>query len=184
MLLNTKESKKDITNINMISTGRQTATVFVHLRKIFFILFLFRSIPGCSKREKRHLSTTRDQIVKSSPPFRFIFSKTSKGGCVLNGDAVAQNSNQANLVHRTSHAHITCEWDVNDDRAVLEGFRSLTLEGEAGTELVGSLVELLGIERATKTQGDTLTEEDVVGKGGNTTVVDLDLFIRSKKDGK
>jgi hypothetical protein len=40
---------------------------------------------------------------------------------------------------------------------------------------VGSLVELLGIERATETQGDTLTEEDVVGKGSNTTVVDLDL---------
>lgn len=54
-------------------------------------------------------------------------------------------------------------------------FLSLTLKGEAGTELVGSLVELLGIERATKTQGDTLTEEDVVGKSGNTTVVDLDL---------
>lgn len=52
---------------------------------------------------------------------------------------------------------------------------SLTLKGEAGTELVGSLVKLLGIERATKTQGDTLTEEDVVGEGGNTTVVDLDL---------
>lgn len=73
----------------------------------------------------------------------------------------------------------------NDDRRVLgEGFRGLTLEGEAGTELVGSLVELLGIERATKTQGDTLTEEDVVGKGGNTTVVDLDLFISKTKDGK
>lgn len=57
------------------------------------------------------------------------------------------------------------------------GFRGLTLEGEAGTELVGSLVELLGIERATETQGDALAEEDVVGKGGNTTVVDLDLFI-------
>lgn len=54
-------------------------------------------------------------------------------------------------------------------------FLSLTLEGEAGTELVGSLVELLGIERATETQGDALAEEDVVGKSGNTTVVDLDL---------
>jgi hypothetical protein len=40
---------------------------------------------------------------------------------------------------------------------------------------VGSLVELLGVERATETQGDTLTEEDVVGEGSNTAVVDLDL---------
>lgn len=59
-------------------------------------------------------------------------------------------------------------------------FLSLTLKGEASTELVGSLVELLGIERATKTQGDTLTEEDVVGKSGNTTVVDLDLLLRKE----
>ncbi|KAI6768298.1 hypothetical protein HG530_006307 [Fusarium avenaceum] len=60
---------------------------------------------------------------------------------------------------------------------------SLTLEGEAGSELVGSLVELLGIERATKTQGDTLTEEDVVGKGSDTTVVDLDLEFRTRVNG-
>jgi hypothetical protein len=56
---------------------------------------------------------------------------------------------------------------------------SLTLEGEASTELVGSLVKLLGVERATETQGDTLTEEDVVGKGSNTTVVDLDLYFEA-----
>jgi hypothetical protein len=43
---------------------------------------------------------------------------------------------------------------------------------------VGSLVKLLGVERTTKTQGDTLTEEDVVGDGGNTAVVDLDLGER------
>lgn len=42
--------------------------------------------------------------------------------------------------------------------------------------LVGGLVELLGVERATETQGDALAEEDVVGKGSNTTVVDLDLY--------
>lgn len=41
--------------------------------------------------------------------------------------------------------------------------------------LVGSLVELLGVERATETQGNTLTEEDVVANGGDTTVVELDL---------
>jgi hypothetical protein len=68
---------------------------------------------------------------------------------------------------------------INDCRAALSDFSflSLTLEGEAGAELVGSLVELLGIERATKTQGDALAEEDVVGKSGNTTVVDLDLYF-------
>jgi hypothetical protein len=44
-----------------------------------------------------------------------------------------------------------------------------------GTNLVGSLVELLGVERATETQGDALAEKDVVGKGSNAAVVDLDL---------
>lgn len=43
------------------------------------------------------------------------------------------------------------------------------------TNLVGSLVELLGVERATKAEGDALTEENVVGEGSNTAVVDLDL---------
>lgn len=52
---------------------------------------------------------------------------------------------------------------------------SLALKGEASTELVGGLVELLGIEGAAETQGDALAEEDVVGESGNTTVVDLDL---------
>lgn len=40
---------------------------------------------------------------------------------------------------------------------------------------MGSLVKLLGIERTTETQGDTLAEEDVVGNGSDTTVVDLGL---------
>lgn len=40
---------------------------------------------------------------------------------------------------------------------------------------MGSLVKLLGVERATETQGDALAEEDVVGKGSDTAVVDLDL---------
>lgn len=40
---------------------------------------------------------------------------------------------------------------------------------------MGSLVKLLGIERTTETQGDTLAEEDVVGDGSDTTVVDLGL---------
>jgi hypothetical protein len=58
----------------------------------------------------------------------------------------------------------------------------LTLEGEASTELVGSLVELLGVERTTQAQGNTLAEEDVVGKSGNTAVVDLGLGERDGVD--
>lgn len=52
---------------------------------------------------------------------------------------------------------------------MLEYFRS------KDSYLVGSLVELLGVEGATETQGNTLAEEDVVGEGSNTAVVDLDL---------
>jgi len=40
---------------------------------------------------------------------------------------------------------------------------------------VGSLVQVLGIERSTQAEGDTGAEQDVVGKSGNTTVVDLGL---------
>ena len=42
---------------------------------------------------------------------------------------------------------------------------------------MGSLVELLGVERTAETQGDALAEENVVGEGSNTTVVDLDLYF-------
>jgi hypothetical protein len=52
---------------------------------------------------------------------------------------------------------------------------SLTLEGEAGADLVGSLVELLGVEGTTETQGNALTEENVVGDSSDTAVVDLGL---------
>jgi hypothetical protein len=41
---------------------------------------------------------------------------------------------------------------------------------------VGGLVELLGIKGSANTEGDALTEEDVVGKGSDTTVVDLGLL--------
>lgn len=51
----------------------------------------------------------------------------------------------------------------------------LTFKSEADTNLVGGLVELLGIERSTKAQGDAGAEEDIVGNGSNTTVVDLGL---------
>jgi hypothetical protein len=40
---------------------------------------------------------------------------------------------------------------------------------------VGGLVELLGVEGAADAEGDTLTEEDVVGEGSNAAVVDLEL---------
>ena len=46
---------------------------------------------------------------------------------------------------------------------------------------MGSLVELLGVEGATETQGNTLAEEDVVGKGSNTPVVDLDLCSNARQ---
>ena len=47
------------------------------------------------------------------------------------------------------------------------------------TDLVGGLLQLLGVERGTETEGNTGAEEDVVGDGGNTTVVDLGLFLLS-----
>lgn len=43
------------------------------------------------------------------------------------------------------------------------------------TYLVGSLVQLLGIERGTNAESDTRAEENVVGNGGDTAVVDLAL---------
>ena len=44
---------------------------------------------------------------------------------------------------------------------------------------MGGLVELLGIEGGTEAEGDTGAEEDVVGNGSNTAVVDLDLCLVS-----
>lgn len=52
----------------------------------------------------------------------------------------------------------------------------LTLEGEASTDLVGSLVEVLGVEGSAQAEGDTRAEEDVVSESGNTAVVDLGLL--------
>lgn len=52
----------------------------------------------------------------------------------------------------------------------------LGLEGEAGANLVGSLVQVLGIKGSTEAKGDTRAEQDVVSQSGNTTVVDLGLF--------
>lgn len=58
--------------------------------------------------------------------------------------------------------------------------RRLSLEGEAGANLVGGLVQVLGIERSTQAEGDTRAEEDVVSQSGNTTVVDLGLLGRKE----
>ncbi len=40
---------------------------------------------------------------------------------------------------------------------------------------MGGLVELLGIKGGTDAEGDALAEENVVGDGGDTAVVDLGL---------
>jgi len=53
---------------------------------------------------------------------------------------------------------------------------TLCFEGEGGADLVGSLVELLGIKGGAEAEGDAGAEEDVVGDGCDTTVVDLELF--------
>lgn len=52
----------------------------------------------------------------------------------------------------------------------------VSFEASIMTNLVGSLVDLLGIERGANADGDARAEENVVGDGGNTTVVDLGLF--------
>lgn len=46
---------------------------------------------------------------------------------------------------------------------------------QLSTYLVGGLVQLLGIKRGTDAEGDARAEEDVVGNGSNTAVVDLAL---------
>lgn len=52
----------------------------------------------------------------------------------------------------------------------------LGLEGEAGANLVGSLVQVLGIKGSTEAKGDTRAEENVVSQASNTAVVDLGLL--------
>lgn len=51
----------------------------------------------------------------------------------------------------------------------------LRLEGEAGADLVGGLVQLLGVEGGADAEGDALVDLGVVGDGGDTAVVDLGL---------
>lgn len=54
---------------------------------------------------------------------------------------------------------------------------NLCLESQAGTNLVGSLIELLGIERGAEAKGDTGAEEHIVSDSGDTTVIDLGLGV-------
>jgi hypothetical protein len=58
---------------------------------------------------------------------------------------------------------------------LLYDLQNLCVENEADANLVGSLVKLLGIERATDTESNTGAEEDVVRDCSDTTVVDLGL---------
>jgi hypothetical protein len=54
--------------------------------------------------------------------------------------------------------------------------RYLTLEGEAGAELVARLVKFLRIEGAANAEGQAAVDLGVVGEGGDAAVVDLGLF--------
>lgn len=53
---------------------------------------------------------------------------------------------------------------------------SLTLEGEAGAELVAGFVQLLGIKGTANTKGEAAVDLGVVGKGRDAEVVDLGLY--------
>lgn len=70
--------------------------------------------------------------------------------------------------------------ESNSHRAMLFYSRlesaRLTLKGEAGAELVASLVELLGIERAANAESQSAVDLGVVRERGNAEVVDLGLF--------
>jgi hypothetical protein len=56
-------------------------------------------------------------------------------------------------------------------------FIHLTLECKGGANLVASLVELGGVEGETEAEGGASVELGAVGKGGDTAVVDLDLWV-------
>jgi hypothetical protein len=56
---------------------------------------------------------------------------------------------------------------------------NLTFEGEAGSDLMRRLIEVLRVERSTKAKGGASAELDVVCESCNTAVVDLGLNIPS-----
>lgn len=51
----------------------------------------------------------------------------------------------------------------------------LRLKGEAGANLVGGLVKLLGINGGAEAELDAVAEEDVVSESDDAAVVELDL---------
>jgi hypothetical protein len=55
-------------------------------------------------------------------------------------------------------------------------YRNLRVESEGSANLVGSLVELLGIKGGAEAKGDARAEENVVRESSDTAVIDLDLF--------
>lgn len=57
----------------------------------------------------------------------------------------------------------------------------LTFESEVQADLVGSSIELLRVERRTKTKRHAGAQEDVISKSSNTTLIDFDLFGGRKK---
>ena len=54
---------------------------------------------------------------------------------------------------------------------------NLSLENEVGTNLVGGLVDLLGIKGGTKTESYALAKEDIVACSCDAAVIDLELFL-------
>lgn len=63
-----------------------------------------------------------------------------------------------------------------------EATSRLTLEGEAGADLMASLIELLCIEGAANAEGEALVYLDVVGELEDAAVVDLGLVGLCQRD--
>jgi len=69
---------------------------------------------------------------------------------------------------------------VLSNRSMVLRPERLCVECERSSDLVGGLVELLGVKGCAETEGDSWTEENVIGDCGNTTVIDLDLSKRNR----
>jgi hypothetical protein len=54
---------------------------------------------------------------------------------------------------------------------------NLSLESERSTDLVASLIELLGVQRSSNAEGEALVDLGVVCKGKDAAVVDLGLIV-------
>lgn len=155
------------------TTGNRIVTL---AQNILYFLFCFCSSP-VARRGQRNASIYHQRSKSRAIP---------SGPCMDLSGATQWRRSRGKATRSTSsltaHMYIVYTYGMSMIAETIgRGFGGLTLEGEASTELVGSLVELLGVERATETQGDTLAEEDVVGKGGNTAVVDLDLLVETRR---